>query len=193
MVKDTREGETTQLPIVKKALEAQIKDFRENCCREALEIGAGLLQVKELMNGTKDFNRWVQDHIPLRTAQNMMRIAQVFKDRHETVSRIDTTGLYRLSKTSITNEQREAVIEESRKRPLSSRDVALLLPPPTRTLKRGVGADVSLRHFVATLKDLRLDTDKLDALLRPFANLRVQDLIDRLKDSRSKGDDCDAD
>lgn len=78
----------------------------------AIEIGLELIRMKELLQHGQ-FISWIEAecNFTKRTANNIMQVAEIFSDKRETVSHLNTTTLYLLASPSTPASLREEVLK----------------------------------------------------------------------------------
>lgn len=94
---------------------AEIKGHETRARESMLRIGQKLSNVKALLPHGQ-FSDWCQIEFDMsqRTAQNMMRAAEEFAGKNETVSLLSDTAMYLLSGPSVPPEVRAEIIEEAK-------------------------------------------------------------------------------
>ena len=95
-----------------------------------LQIGDRLLEAKDIVPYGK-WESWLADNVEMssRTARNLMRIAQIFKDDRQALADLEVTKLYYLAELP----------EDKRNHLLASNNVAEM---STRELKAAVNASI---------------------------------------------------
>lgn len=112
-------------------IENEIKDLKKQTALGMLQIGDRLLEAKDIVPYGK-WESWLADNVEMssRTARNLMRIAQIFKDDRQALADLEVTKLYYLAELP----------EDKRNRLLASNNVSEM---STRELKAAVNASIT--------------------------------------------------